>query len=150
MFCFLLNRTPPRSPRTDTRCPYTTLFRSHRLWQCAAAGVDDGQPLLPGAQRDEQRDEQGDRRAARRGTRSRSREGRRILSAPLYNRDILALAVATADYLPPADAHHRVSKRPPLCCSALIQIGRASCRERVCPYVVNSGVAETLKNKKKH
>src|SRR3546814_15143558 len=85
-----------------------------------AAGVDDGQPLLSGAQRDEQRDEQGDRRAARRGTRSRSREGRRIMSAPLYNRDILALAVATADYLPLADAHHRVSKRAPLCGRAII------------------------------
>src|SRR3546814_18578704 len=45
---------------------------------------------------------------------------RRIMSAPLYNRDILALAVATADYLPLADAHHRVSKRAPLCGSAII------------------------------
>ena len=42
------------------------------------------------------------------------------MSAPLYNRDILALAVATADYLPLADAHHRVSKRAPLCGSAII------------------------------
>lgn len=42
------------------------------------------------------------------------------MSAPLYNRDILALAVATADYLPLADARHRVSKRAPLCGSAII------------------------------
>src|SRR3546814_15121293 len=26
--CFLMIRRPPRSPRTDTLCPYTTLFRS--------------------------------------------------------------------------------------------------------------------------
>ncbi|QCB53744.1 iron-sulfur cluster assembly scaffold protein [Sphingopyxis sp. PAMC25046] len=42
------------------------------------------------------------------------------MSAPLYNRDILALAVATAQYLPFADARHRVSKRAPLCGSAII------------------------------
>src|SRR3546814_5982068 len=27
-FCFLMIRLPPRSTRTDTHCPYTTLFRS--------------------------------------------------------------------------------------------------------------------------
>src|SRR3546814_1778528 len=27
-FCFLMRRRPPRSTRTDTLCPYTTLFRS--------------------------------------------------------------------------------------------------------------------------
>jgi NifU-like protein involved in Fe-S cluster formation len=42
------------------------------------------------------------------------------MSAPLYNRDILALAVATAEYLPIADARHQVSKRAPLCGSAII------------------------------
>ena len=42
------------------------------------------------------------------------------MSAPLYNRDILALAVATADYLPLDDARHRVSRRAPLCGSAII------------------------------
>lgn len=42
------------------------------------------------------------------------------MSTPLYNRDILALAVATAEYLPNPDAHHRASKRAPLCGSAII------------------------------
>lgn len=42
------------------------------------------------------------------------------MSAALYNRDILALAVATADF-PPLDApRHRVSARAPLCGSAII------------------------------
>src|SRR3546814_18434629 len=31
LFFFLMIRRPPRSTRTDTRFPYTTLFRSHRL-----------------------------------------------------------------------------------------------------------------------
>src|SRR3546814_18960795 len=29
-FCFLMIRRPPRSTRTDTRFPYTSLFRSRR------------------------------------------------------------------------------------------------------------------------
>src|SRR3546814_9601392 len=40
LFFFLMIRRPPRSTRTDTLFPYTTLFRSHaggdhRLGQCA-------------------------------------------------------------------------------------------------------------------
>jgi len=42
------------------------------------------------------------------------------VSAPLYNRDILALAVATSEYLPIEGARHRVSKRAALCGSAII------------------------------
>src|SRR3546814_16678861 len=30
LFCFLMKRRPPRSTRTDTLFPYTTLFRSDR------------------------------------------------------------------------------------------------------------------------
>src|SRR3546814_1817960 len=32
-------RRPPRSTRTDTLFPYTTLFRSHRLWSILAIAV---------------------------------------------------------------------------------------------------------------
>src|SRR3546814_11898759 len=35
LFFFLMKRRPPRSTRTDTLFPYTTLFRSH-----AGAGAD--------------------------------------------------------------------------------------------------------------
>src|SRR3546814_3578382 len=52
MFCvifFLMIRRPPRSTRTDTLCPYTTLFRSH----CVRSGsigrgrhLSLGQPFL--------------------------------------------------------------------------------------------------------
>src|SRR3546814_21030817 len=31
-FFFLMIRRPPRSTRTDTLFPYTTLFRSYRSW----------------------------------------------------------------------------------------------------------------------
>src|SRR3546814_17835189 len=44
MFVFLMIRRPPRSTRTDTLFPYTTLFRSapphrysHQAWRAAAA-----------------------------------------------------------------------------------------------------------------
>src|SRR3546814_13750474 len=45
-FCFFLRiRRPPRSTRTDTLCPYTTLFRSRR--QARLADLDQGEPLPP-------------------------------------------------------------------------------------------------------
>src|SRR3546814_19373175 len=34
-FVFLMIRRPPRSTRTDTLFPYTTLFRSRPEWDCA-------------------------------------------------------------------------------------------------------------------
>src|SRR3546814_20323994 len=47
---FLMIRRPPRSTRTDTRFPYTTLFRSRRARAaCRLDGADDG--LLAGALR---------------------------------------------------------------------------------------------------
>src|SRR3546814_15496465 len=36
LFFFMIRR-PPRSTRTDTLFPYTTLFRSFRAWQVDAA-----------------------------------------------------------------------------------------------------------------
>src|SRR3546814_12864843 len=48
-FFFLMIRRPPRSTRTDTLFPYTTLFRSfHHCLDCFVEGfaVDDVRPLL--------------------------------------------------------------------------------------------------------
>src|SRR3546814_21135446 len=51
-FFFLMIRRPPRSTRTDTLFPYTTLFRSPRTWLVAevggtgARGVGIGAPNL--------------------------------------------------------------------------------------------------------
>lgn len=42
------------------------------------------------------------------------------MSAPLYNRDILSLAVATAEYLPNPAARYHASVRAPLCGSRII------------------------------
>src|SRR3546814_19890799 len=39
VFFFLMIRRPPRSTRTDTLFPYTTLFRSVRLHRPHAAGA---------------------------------------------------------------------------------------------------------------
>src|SRR3546814_21173271 len=36
-------RRPPRSTRTDTLFPYTTLFRSTRLWRHLVASLSDDQ-----------------------------------------------------------------------------------------------------------
>src|SRR3546814_16178828 len=43
VFCFLLLRRPPRSTRTDTLFPYTTLFRSARPF--AVADEVEGAPI---------------------------------------------------------------------------------------------------------
>src|SRR3546814_11713381 len=65
MFCihvmvfFLMMRRPPRSTRTDTLFPYTTLFRSagdadHDADQCGSHSIADGLPeyrCRPGAKR---------------------------------------------------------------------------------------------------
>src|SRR3546814_3295594 len=53
MFFFLKMRRPPRSTRTDTLFPYTTLFRSGR-----------GVPPLPARASGRGSDRRGDRRAA--------------------------------------------------------------------------------------
>lgn len=42
------------------------------------------------------------------------------MSAPLYNRDILALAVATAEHLPRPEAQFHASVRAPLCGSRIL------------------------------
>src|SRR3546814_8596206 len=58
VFFFLMIRRPPRSTRTDTLFPYTTLFRSYRLvrrcrlWHVAVlSGPDDPAPRPAGAVR---------------------------------------------------------------------------------------------------
>src|SRR3546814_6409365 len=43
--CFLMIRRPPGSTRTDTLCPYTTLFRSFRT--CSPPRFGDTQPRSP-------------------------------------------------------------------------------------------------------
>src|SRR3546814_15506054 len=82
---FLMIRRPPRSTRTDTLFPYTTLFRSGQL------------------------------RTRRRSSRNRHSQEREHAGE---------VSTATEEESSPN------SRFPTVC-----QIGRASCRERVCQYV---------------
>src|SRR3546814_3416821 len=47
-FCVLMIRRPPRSTRTDTLFPYTTLFRSYLLLARDIPGMDARLTLRPG------------------------------------------------------------------------------------------------------
>src|SRR3546814_7703667 len=49
MFCFLMIRRPPRSTRTDTRFPYTTLFRSRILLQSHGRALAARRGIVAGA-----------------------------------------------------------------------------------------------------
>src|SRR3546814_14742826 len=46
MFFVLMSRRPPRSTRTDTLFPYTTLFRSMSIWAATTLGYGNN-PLKP-------------------------------------------------------------------------------------------------------
>src|SRR3546814_7949963 len=52
LFLFLMIRRPPRSTRTDTLCPYTSLFRyrvhpAHSLWRSRGVAIRAA-PLVTG------------------------------------------------------------------------------------------------------
>src|SRR3546814_13683443 len=117
MCFFLMIRRPPRSTRTDTLFPYTTLFRSRGeavgddeagavdpqrvhglLDQHLGAGVDGARGLV----------EDQDRRLGQEG----AGDGQQLL---LAGADVVALLVDEG--------------------VVAVEIGRASCRERVCQYV---------------
>src|SRR3546814_18564557 len=57
-FVFLMIRRPPRSTRTDTLFPYTTLFRSHRAPYAAALP----QPLEDQGDADARKEQRGNAR----------------------------------------------------------------------------------------
>src|SRR3546814_3946065 len=50
VFFFLIIRRPPRSTRTDTLCPYTSLFRSRGRHSISHAGAGRGQAGRAAAQ----------------------------------------------------------------------------------------------------
>src|SRR3546814_3448075 len=52
IFFFLMIRRPPRSTRTDTLFPYTTLFRSNRESSCAPCDRQRGGETAGAAHRD--------------------------------------------------------------------------------------------------
>src|SRR3546814_19582372 len=116
-------RRPPRSTRTDTLFPYTTLFRSRPVGHLEAE------------------------------------EGRHLARRQAVHRRRLPLQLEIRLRPGGRDLHHRElqgrrgreGRRPHDQGAVLeadaVQIGRATCRERVCPYVSFSVVAGTLKKK---
>src|SRR3546814_15324807 len=124
-------RRPPRSTRTDTLFPYTTLFRSHRLGVAlvevvavalhrALQGVDhrpvEGMALAVAAE------------AVQAADRERHR---RLVERPGMQVQHLLLDPMEAEAGDPR-GHAR---EEPGDQRAAEEIGRASCRERVCQYV---------------
>src|SRR3546814_16853666 len=97
-FCFLMIRRPPRSTRTDTLFPYTTLFRSPGFSLLQSPLRVDA--ALYGPMRGAPGKNEGDRRP---GADAERRRGAQIF---VHERD-----------------------------RRMQQIGRASCRERVCQSV---------------
>src|SRR3546814_16345313 len=124
-------RRPPRSTRTDTLFPYTTLFRSFffigkslcGLGKTAFEEAGGGSPDRP--------------RMNARGI----ADGRLIYPAaiPELDRDFDHLVRSRSrSHRPPETGFHLGD-----------ELGRASCRGRVCQYVSIAVVAVTLKKKKK-
>src|SRR3546814_17222640 len=74
--CFLMLRRPPRSTRTDTPFPYTTLFRSPRNEQAVSLDRGDGiyfHFLWPEGRYNAHRSDIGERETDRKSTRLNSR-----------------------------------------------------------------------------
>src|SRR3546814_16489413 len=113
-FFFLMIRRPPRSTRTDTLFPYTTLFRSHGSHLFGLRSLD-GPASRPDLDRGKPR---------RCPVQSGSREG---LSGEHFRMSLLELESIDAAY-GKAKVLHGVSLK-------VDKIGRALCRERVCQYV---------------
>src|SRR3546814_17907399 len=107
-------RRPPRSTRTDTLFPYTTLFRSK------AKGLD---------------------------TTVMTALDSIAWTFNIRGQDVSHTPVGLAFALLHADATADLFIAPEKITDA-VQIGRASCRDRVCQYVSITVVADTLKKKR--
>src|SRR3546814_12993713 len=103
-------RRPPRSTRTDTLFPYTTLFRSARV------------------EADVARDQLA-RRIARGAADQRAQPRDQFLGLEGLGEIVVGPRVEPGDLVRPAVARGQDEHR------TIAQIGRASCRERVCQYV---------------
>src|SRR3546814_19653816 len=124
-------RRPPRSTRTDTLFPYTTLFRSE-VWRLRPVHV----PAAADVSAVLQSQSQGSA-----VVRSRHR-ARLDDSAPSAAVRLQGIADRCRDRTRRGHSHGVERRR-------LREIGRASCRERRCQYVKISVVAGHLKKKKK-
>src|SRR3546814_18209694 len=138
-------RRPPRSTRTDTLFPYTTLFRStveargpnlRRLFDFLGVAIPDTRKYRITSRLTKAEEEW--RFTRLKGTFGESDlSGRFTISMP-KNR-LLLDADLSSRVLDIIDAGPFIGYSPER------QIGSASCRERVCPYVYIPVVAVSLK-----
>src|SRR3546814_11348675 len=114
-------RRPPRSTRTDTLLPYTTLFRSRH--DAMLALHQSVKPDRKGLGRDLRQNEAGDainvRQLEKLGQHSQ-------IARPDIDHQIRRLA---------GEFHEKAAKSFDSLRDMIVEIGRASCRESVCPYV---------------
>src|SRR3546814_17745846 len=131
-------RRPPRSTRTDTLFPYTTLFRSpgkqalpRPLPQAGGEKKERLSRLPPAVNRHQPAEDRLDLHRGEARVADHPREfGHRREAAARFDQIAIAVLVVGNQL-------------------AELEIGRASCRGRVCQYVSISGGAESLKKKHK-
>src|SRR3546814_17388096 len=116
-------RRPPRSTRTDTLFPYTTLFRSVLIGEGSDLSIIEytAEILRPASHR---------RHFLRQDCSPEWRQG-----------------IADAAHVQDQRKHEEKGSKERG--KRLAPIGRASARERVCPYVLLTVVADTSKQKHK-
>src|SRR3546814_14746233 len=120
-------RRPPRSTRTDTLFPYTTLFRSGRL---ALDGKCDERRV----KRDPNAERRGDDHMVRTiSLRRERRNARRIKRERFAQSNLIGKRLC--------------SQHGATLSLSLLEIGQESCRERVCQYVYNTVVDDSLQKK---
>src|SRR3546814_13824066 len=137
-------RRPPRSTRTDTLFPYTTLFRS-RVQRRVASGVA-GRPLhrLPGTGQGQGRLPAG--RAGRSDRRGGGTPVARPVPASPGTRPHPTGGGRRASWHGQVNRGHR-PRRAGRDEPVAPEIGRASCRGRVCAYVMSDGGTASFTNK---
>src|SRR3546814_16663427 len=127
LFFLCMLRRPPRSTRTDTLFPYTTLFRSG-----GRAGKSDSPHVGPAHRMGRAR-----RKGSRLAARQQSSLGHVMLNALSVDVEDWFQVGAFESTIKRDDwdgLNHRVERNSDAVL-ALLEIGRASCRERVCQYV---------------
>src|SRR3546814_20018262 len=109
-------RLPPRSTRTDTLFPYTTLFRSNSALLLNRHLCISLVAVVPGHQ-----------------------GGSAAMGAPAFGnfaRDLFGRALGQSQNAADFNLDSQISRRPDIGAAfGKQEIGRASCRERVCQYV---------------
>src|SRR3546814_15786963 len=122
-------RRPPRSTRTDTLFPYTTLFRSsHRYFSTKAPKREKQSQKATGADRAALED------ALPRSLEEQlAKERRDVLALHIAHDPALALDLTIFRLARKFTGHAAYNDTGVMV--TIGEIGRASCRERVCQYV---------------